>query len=149
VFDEVWDGVYHAATPLATSGTIALVREDLRTALGPLAQQAGLHLIAAFNIGEWDENYRVPHMGLHREQGWDICTPTAALVVEIVSPGDESWEKLPFYAAHDVDEALIVDPEKHSVDWLGLSDGEYRPIARSGLIELGAAELGKQIDWPR
>ena len=71
VFDEVWDGVYHAATPLATSGTIgtiAPVREDLRTALGPLAQQAGLHPIAAFNIGEWDENYRVPHMSLHRPQ---------------------------------------------------------------------------------
>jgi hypothetical protein len=29
-------------------------------------------------------------------------------VIEIVSPGDESWDKLPFYAAHEVDEALIV-----------------------------------------
>jgi hypothetical protein len=30
-FDEVWDGVYHAATPLATSGSIAMVGENLRT----------------------------------------------------------------------------------------------------------------------
>ncbi len=37
---------------------------------------------------------------------------TAALVVEIVSPGDKTWEKLPFYAAHSVDESLIVDPRR-------------------------------------
>jgi len=29
---------------------------------------------------------------------------TVALVVEIVSPGDESWQKLPFYAAHSAGE---------------------------------------------
>ena len=69
-------------------------------------------------------------------------------MIEIVSPGDESWEKLPFYAAHHVDEVLIVDPAKRSVDWLGLDGGEYRSIKRSGLIELGASELGERIDWP-
>jgi hypothetical protein len=38
--------------------------------------------------------------------------PTAALLIEIASPGagEESWEKLPFYTAHDIDEALIVNP---------------------------------------
>jgi len=35
-----------------------------------------------------------------------------------------------------------------SVDWLGLNEGEYRPIARSDLIELGAGELAERIDWP-
>ena len=64
----------------------------------------------------------------------------------------ESWEKLPFYAAHDVDEILIVDPEEHAVHWLRLSDGEYRvggpSIARSTLIDLGPSELAEQIDWP-
>jgi len=68
--------------------------------------------------------------------------------VEIVSPGDESWQKLPFYAAHGVDELLIVDPAAHSVDWLALRAGEYRPIERSELIDMGAAELPERIDWP-
>ena len=74
--------------------------------------------------------------------------PTAALVMEIVSPGDETWEKLPFYAAHDVDEALIVDPQEHSVSWLGLRAGEYHPTEHSSLIDLGQSELTEQIDWP-
>jgi hypothetical protein len=43
---------------------------------------------------------------------------------------------------------LILDPEKRTVDWLGLSGGEYRPIERSGLIDLGPRELAEQISWP-
>jgi Uma2 family endonuclease len=69
-------------------------------------------------------------------------------VIEIVSPGDESWEKLPFYTAHDVDEVLIVDPQERSVDWLALEDGEYRPVEHSRLLDLGAQGLAEQLDWP-
>ncbi len=68
--------------------------------------------------------------------------------MEIVSPGDESWQKLPFYAGHRVDEVLIVDPSDHAVHWLALADGEYREVQRSHLIDLGPAELAEQIDWP-
>jgi hypothetical protein len=68
--------------------------------------------------------------------------------VAIVSPGDESWEKLPFYAAHDVEELLIVDPQERSVSWLALKDGEYRQIAHSGLLYIGAQGLTAQLDWP-
>ncbi len=65
--------------------------------------------------------------------------------VEIVSPGD----KFDFYAAHDVDEVLVVDPDKRTVDWFALKDGEYKPIEPSGVIELGATELAQQIDWAK
>jgi hypothetical protein len=68
--------------------------------------------------------------------------------VEIISPGDRTPEKLPFYAAHQVDEVLIVNPLERTVRWLGLSGGEYRPLEHSGLIELGPGELAGQIDWP-
>jgi hypothetical protein len=142
-FDEVWEGVYHAATPLATSGWVARVREELRKAIEPVAQQAGLQMLGRFGIGEWDTDYRVPDGGLHRGPGWDMCTPTAALVIEVVSRGDETWEKLPFYAAHHVDELLIVDPQQRSVSWLALDGEEYHD-----LIELGPQQLSQQIDWP-
>jgi Uma2 family endonuclease len=42
-------------------------------------------------------------------------------VIEIVSPGDESWKKLPFYAERRVVEVLIVDPSQRSVHWLALA----------------------------
>ena len=71
-----------------------------------------------------------------------------ALVVEIVSPNDKTWDKLEFYAAHHVDELLIVDPERRTIHWFGRTEDEYSPLARSGLIELGADELAVRLDWP-
>jgi Uma2 family endonuclease len=105
-------------------------------------------MMGEFNLGESEHDYRVPDGGLHRTGGWGTWASTAALVVEIVSPGDETWEKLPFYAGRQVDESLIVDPQKRSVDWLALGRGEYRPIERSRLIDLGPGELSEQVDWP-
>jgi hypothetical protein len=49
---------------------------------------------------------------------------------------------------HRVDELLIVDPAERKVVWLALCDGEYALVERSGLIELGPAELAEQLDWP-
>jgi hypothetical protein len=145
--DEIWEGVYHMVP--APSFAHASISQQLAELLGPPARAAGL--IAAmgeFNLGESEHDFRVPDGGLHRPGASGTWLPTAALVVEIVSPGDESWEKLPFYAAHHVDEVLIVDPQKRTVSWLALKDGEYRPIERSGLIDLGPQELHARLDWP-
>lgn len=68
--------------------------------------------------------------------------------MEILSPDDESWEKLGFYAEHDVDEVLLVDPAERTVTWLALHDGAYEPVERSRLIDLGPTELAERLDWP-
>lgn len=100
-----------------------------------------------FNLGETKDDFRVPDGGVHRTRPRGAWHPTAALVVEIVSPDDEIWQKLPFYAAHHVNEALIIDPQEHTTSWLAVTDGEYRPIERSSLIEMGPGELAERIDW--
>jgi Uma2 family endonuclease len=104
--------------------------------------------IAEFNLGDSKDDFRVPDGGLHRPGAAEMWHPTAALILEILSPGDEAWEKLPFYATHDVDEILIVDPDTRQVHWLGLATDGYEPIEHSALIELGPAELTQRIDWP-
>jgi Uma2 family endonuclease len=144
--DEVWEGVLHMVpAPTHEHGDL---ESQLHTILRPLAHQAGLTMVGQSNLGESEHDFRVPDSALHRPGVSGAWHPTAPLVVEIVSPGDESWEKLPFYAAHDVDEVLIVDPQERSVSWLELEDGEYRPIERSGLIDLGTQGLAQQLDWP-
>ena len=144
--DEVWEGVLHMV-PAPSYGHGDL-ESQLHRILGPPARRASLTMIGQSNLGEGEHDFRVPDGALHRPGASGTWQPTAALVIEIISPDDESWEKLPFYATHHVDEVLIVDPAKRSVDWLALTDGEYRPIERSGLIELGAEELGDRIEWP-
>jgi Uma2 family endonuclease len=146
--DEVWQGVLHMNPP--PTGEHQYVLQQLSVLLDPLARDVGLvAVINEFGLGrEGKDNYRVPDGGLHRGLPRGVYQSTAALVIEIVSPGDESWEKLPFYAAHDVNELLIVDPRDRSVSWLALEDGEYQPIERSTLIDLGQSDLAEQIDWP-
>jgi Uma2 family endonuclease len=129
------------------SGKHGEVESQLHALLRPLAQAAGLRMRGQFNLGE-DGDYRVPDGGLHRDRSDRVYYPSAALVIEVVSPGDESWGKLDFYAAHGVEELLIVDPQEKAVSWLGLEGGEYQHLKRSRLIELGASELAARIDWP-
>jgi len=143
--DEMWQGVLHVApAPLRRH---ARLQARLAALLEPLANARGLEVVSEFNLGA-SEDYRVPDGGLLAPGPDELYVSTAALVVEVVSPGDETWAKLPFYAAHRVEEVLIVDPQERAVYWLALRGGTYEPIQRSGLVEFGAPELTEQIDWP-
>ena len=145
--DEVWEGVRHMVP--APSGEHAYVAQQLAVLLDRPCRDAGLvPAIGEFNLGESEHDYRVPDGGVHSAIPRGIWFPTAMIVVEIVSPGDESWEKLPFYARHRVNEVLILDPREHTVRWFALGDGDYRPIDRSELVALGPSDLAEQIDWP-
>ncbi|HEV3093096.1 MAG TPA: Uma2 family endonuclease [Solirubrobacteraceae bacterium] len=143
--DEVWEGVLHMAP--APHDRHADAQAQIIVLLDGPARRAQLRPRGELNIGA-RENFRVPDAALLRPGSGGVYLPTAALVVEVVSPGDETWQKLPFYAAHSVDELLIVDPDTREVHWLGLSDGDYHPVEQSALIDLGPARLAEQIDWP-
>jgi Uma2 family endonuclease len=146
LLDEVWEGVYHINP--APHRRHAHLAQQLAVLLDEPARRVGLiPMISIFNLGE-PGDYRVPDGGVFHPGPDEVYAATAALVVEIVSPDDKTWEKLGFYAAHQVDELLIVDPDERQVHWLALAGREYRPVDRSGLIELGTQDLAEQIDWP-
>jgi hypothetical protein len=145
-FDEVWNGEYHVV-PLP-SGTHADLDQQLAVLLAPLARAAGLWASGQCNVGVSDNDFRGPDRALHRERPAGVWNATVAAAVEIVSPGDESWQKLDFYAAHRVDEVVIVDPAKRSVDWLALVGGGYKPVERSRLLDIAVSEFAGRIDWP-
>jgi Uma2 family endonuclease len=145
VYDEVWDGVLHM-NPVP-AGRHGQIDRQLALILTPLARAAGLTSTGTFNLGS-EGDYRVPDGGLHRDWRDQVWYRTADLVIEIVSPDDETWNKLDFYAPHGVEELLIVDPAQRTVSWMGLERGEYQHLKRSRLIELGAAEFAQRIDWP-
>jgi len=144
--DEVWEGVLHMNP--APHLRHAQLQAQLLELLGPLARQRDLIAVADFNLGG-PENYRVPDGALLRPGPGEVFNATASLVLEVLSPGDETPTKLPFYAAHDVDELLIIDPDLRTVRWLSLgADGNYHDVQGSALIDLTAGELANRIDWP-
>ena len=144
--DEVWEGVRHLVP--GPSFEHASVSHQSAVLLGPHARAAGLLPTMRFTLGESEHDFRVPDAGLHRPGATGVWQSTAAMVVEVLSLDDESRQKLPFFAAHQVDEVVLVDPDERTVTWLALRDGAYEPVERSGLIELGPAELAARIDWP-
>ncbi len=103
---------------------------------------------AAFNLGQPDD-FRVPDGGFLRAIPTTVYVPTAAAVIEIESPDDETWDKLDFYAAHDVDEILVVSYHSRSVTWLGLTaEGRYEQLDSSRLLEVPTVGLSDKLEWP-
>lgn len=145
-YDEVWNGEYHMS-PMAHSwhGIVVL---ELGVALHQLAAPRGLYVGDAFNLGYDQENFRVPDLGVHREVLDQVWVPTAAMVVEVVSPDDESWLKFDHYAGHGVDEVLIADPRARTLDLFVLADGRYERADRSALLEVAVAEVHEAVTWP-
>jgi Uma2 family endonuclease len=115
-FDEVWDGVLHMGpTPTSDHQDFEYQLEHRLRRL--LAKCMGARVWHGFNVArpglaDWRQDYRVPDLiialpsrvgrnrGTHFEGG-----PT--VVVEIYSPQDESYDKLPFYFAIGVEEVWI------------------------------------------
>ncbi len=101
-------------------------------------------------------SYRVPDLGYARpgdvsERGIE---GRAALVVEVLSPRDESHEKLPFFRRIGVEEVLFVDPRTRAFEvrrpdrdgWCvgGADDDGWTELTSLGL-ELRTADGSLQV----
>lgn len=144
--DEVWDGVYVMAPPAHSDHGI--VAEELKGQLFRRAKAAGLIPGDSFNVGE-PRNFRVPDGGYHWTCPGTLYVPTAAVVLEVLSPDDETFTKFDFYAAHGVDELLVADPGACSVRCWHLRDGAYVEQPASALLDVSMSTLEAEVDWPR
>lgn len=143
--DEVWEGDYHVVP--APHPWHAYIHNTLAVLLDPLGRAAGLVGTTEFNLGTSDD-YRVPDSGYHRGVPSEVFVPSAAIVVEVLSAHDETWEKFDFYARHGVEEICVVDPPARRVRWFSLRNDSYRETGASALLGVSAADLAARIDWP-
>jgi Uma2 family endonuclease len=142
--DEVWEGRYVVA-PFAHSSH-GIVQAEIAAALRGPARAAGLVVTVGFNLGVPDD-FRVPDGGLHRTPPGTLYVDTAQLVVEVLSPDDQTFSKLDFYAAHGVRELLVADYEERSVRCFALQHG-HEERRTSEVVPLAMTDLQAQIDWP-
>jgi Uma2 family endonuclease len=141
MFDEVWKGEFHMNP--APHARHARLDDELAALLRPYAQRRGLTGLGPFNLGAADD-YRVPDRGFTVTPPDGVFVATAEVVVEIVSPGDETFEKLPFYASLGVRNVIVVDPAERRVRiFAGLAE-----VAMADALDLEAAELASAITWP-
>ena len=145
LWDEVWDGVY-VMVPFAHSRH-GRVKNDVVYVVESRARAVGLLGGDSFNLGE-PTDYRVPDGGWHHASPGQLYVPTAAIVLEVLSPDDETFTKFGFYAAHGVDELLVADPDARTVRCWHLVGGDYVEQDRSALLDLEMATLVAEVRWP-
>jgi Uma2 family endonuclease len=128
--DEMWEGVLHLVPqPLSRHQRLGA---DLLFALTPAARARGL--VGAYESQLYrpdfeDTDYRVPDLVYATEENWTRrgIAARAELVIEIRSPGDESFAKIPFYAEMRCQEVLIIGRDTLALDLF--VRGERRPAA--------------------
>ena len=144
LLDEIWEGDYHMVpAPHPRHGALEI---QLARLLGPAADAVGLTASGPFNVGE-PGNFRVPDQGYYEGRPDEVFLATASVVVEVRSPGDETYEKFGFYADHQVDEIVVLEPDDDSVRWFALADGDYVEVDRSAVLTVDVADIESQLAW--
>ncbi len=141
--DEVWEGRYVVAPD--PDGRHGEMQIELCELLTPVARRLGLRRTTTFNLGG-PGDFRVPDAGL-LPGPLGVWHDTAVLVVEILSPDDETFAKLDFYTAHGVQELLVADWQTRTIRCFAMQEGQQQRD-HSEVLEATMAELEASVDWP-
>jgi Uma2 family endonuclease len=136
--DEVWEGVYFMA-PLPNDEHQKIVSRltFILEATIDVAQlgevRPGANLAGS---DDWEHDYRAPDVVVFLASGSAENRDThwrgaADFVIEITSPGDRSYEKLPFYSRLGVREVLIVNRQPWALDLFRQQAGGLQPAGQS------------------
>ena len=152
--DEVWAGVPHIVPPPSLPHQD--VEYELEQALRLIAARRGLrtfHNIGLVVPGTGWNDYRVPDLSVaHPTQLSERALEgRAELVVEILSPRDESRDKLPFYDGRGVREVWLVEPATRGVEVFALRGRAYDIVPMiGGAIRAPVFEIElRVVDGPR
>ncbi len=127
LFDEVWDGVLHMVPPPGAAHQYVAAR--LFVVLEPIATALGLCSFFETGLFRATDDYRVPDQLYCRPNSLsDRGAEGAELVIEIRSSGDETYEKVDWYAARGVCELIIVHAEGRQVELLRAVGGRLLPV---------------------
>src|SRR2546422_6564058 len=115
-FDEMWEGVLHMAP--APSYEHQRIVDEMLVSLRPLCQRQGRGVVSTqlnvFNEGSATPDYRVPDLTFVAAGHEHVIAPDGVrgrgpdAVIEVRSPEDETYDKLPFFARIGVREVIVV-----------------------------------------
>lgn len=140
-YDEVWEGVY-IMTPLPNNEHQELVFE-IASVLGETVGRAGFgRVFPGVNLSDrgdgWRQNYREPDVAVFLRDGKAINRGThwqgaADFLVEIISPGERTHDKIPFYGRIGVVELMVIDRDPWTIELYRQQDGQMAKVGQSTL----------------
>lgn len=143
-YDEVWDGVY-VMSPMADNE-----HQDLATELAAILRtiidwRGQGRTLAGANVSDrredWTNNYRVPDVSVFLDETSAVDCQThwfggPDFGIEIASSGDQTLEKLPFYARVGTRELLVIDRNPWQCTL-------YRPVANQRMMPVAVTSLNQ------
>ncbi len=132
-WDEMWEGILHMgpAPNLEHQGFRAALGDYLRHRWARPMRGTVYEEVNVATVGGWPDDYRIPDLALVTPRSaaaprGEYLEGAPDVVIEIESPGDESREKLGFYAALGVPEVWIIHRDKKTPEVHVLTRGRYR-----------------------
>ena len=139
--DEVWEGVYFMP-PMANDDHQDLVFE-FALVWGATVSKPGLGKVRpgvnlAASAEDWEHDYRVPDVVVFladttAENHDTFWAGAADFIIEITSPRDRTYEKIPFYAQIGVRELLILNRQSWALELYRHQDGDLQKVSESTL----------------
>ena len=145
-FDEMWEGVLHMVPQ--PSGRHQELEGRLIGLLFGAAGQLGCAIAPEVGMYGAVDDYRVPDVAVYPPEALSRrgLDGPPLVVFEIRSPGDESYEKIPWYFDRGTGSVVIIDPATCSVE-VFTSEGRVQPDAdRLVLIPGLGTRLGPTAD---
>jgi hypothetical protein len=141
--DEMWDGVLHVVPP---AGGLQGLSSEFFGVMFRVAKSRGLVPRMETGLFRTADDFRVPDQLYCRpDQLSDRGAEGAELVVEVRSAGDDTYRKLPFFAALGVREVLVLHPEPRRVELYRLVGDQLLPVQADAAGELASDVLGVRI----
>ena len=135
-YDEVWNGVV-VVMPLPNNEHQTLVGKLTLTVGAALDWPNDHRILPGINLSDrvkgWKKNYREPDFAvfLDTNPAKDCVTHWVGgpdFLVEIVSPDDQTREKLPFYEKVGTREVLVIDRDPWKLELYKLVEGKLNLI---------------------
>ena len=129
-FDEMWEGVLHM-TPSPTFHHQSHASRILSFFVEVWCPRTGGAAVMQINVStpeRWDQDYRIPDVSVmlaDRVPQGEAMFVRPNVVFEVRSPGDETYEKLPFYAAVGVEAVVVVERDTKAVQVFALSGENF------------------------
>jgi len=137
-WDEVWNGEWHMNPSPSTEHQ--RIEKALLHILLEVVEDAGLgQVFHQLNVADPDrglEDFRIPDISVVLRESAvkiapDFISGGPDFLIEIHSPGDETYEKIPWYARQGVKELLIVDRDSKRMELYRHDGQELRLIGAS------------------
>jgi len=137
--DEMWEGVLHMVPQ--PSGRHQVLATALARYLFDHAARRGYEVACEIGTYAHDQDYRVPDLAVFPKASRvrrGVDGPPLVLF-EILSPGDESYDKIPWYLARGAEAVVIVHPETFAVQ-VFIADGTA-PEDDDGLVTVPGLDV--------